>query len=66
MPDSPPELVAILRLASAITGECSVCHEVIVVRGVGTDTLEEQVRLLRDAFLKHVRRNHPAGGQLAE
>jgi hypothetical protein len=58
MPDAPPELFAILRLASTISSECSVCHEVVMVRSVGTETPEELIRLLREAFLKHIRKKH--------
>jgi hypothetical protein len=32
------ELIAILRLGSMITGECSACHEVLLVKGSGTQT----------------------------
>jgi len=58
MPDTP-QLIAILQLGSAISGECSACHEVVIVGGVGSETQEELVHLLRHAFVKHVRSEHP-------
>lgn len=57
MPD-PPQLIAILQLGSAISGECSACHEVVIVGGVGSETQEELVHLLRHAFMKHVDSEH--------
>ena len=54
-----PQLIAILQLGSAISGECSACHEVVIVGGVGSETQEELVHLLRHAFVKHVSNEHP-------
>ena len=54
-----PQLIAILQLGSAISGKCSACHEVVIVGGVGSETQEELVHLLRHAFVKHVSNEHP-------
>jgi hypothetical protein len=61
MPDEPkelPELIAKLCVGSMISGECSACHEVILVRGSGIPTLEELSSMIKQAFLAHLRRKH--------
>jgi hypothetical protein len=49
-----PELIAGLQVGLAASGECSVCHEVIVVKGQSSRPEELSERLKR-AFEKHVR-----------
>jgi hypothetical protein len=60
MPEKP-ELIAKLRVGSAASGECSVCHEVIIVKGTagGSEQLSD---MLSQAFDEHVRglgQRHP-------
>jgi hypothetical protein len=57
MPEKP-ELVAKPSVGSAISGECSVCHEVIVVQGAVTAELRELNQMLKQAFEKHVGSKH--------
>lgn len=55
MPDAPlPELIGILRVGSVISGECSVCHEVVMVKGIAVETPEELLDMLKRAFVEHV------------
>jgi hypothetical protein len=51
-----PELIALLRLGSMISGECAACHEVLLVKGSGTQTLGELSCMIRQAFLEHLQR----------
>lgn len=53
MPDKP-ELIARLRVGMAASGECSVCGEVIIVKGGGSEP-EHLGDKLREAFDEHVR-----------
>src|ERR1700716_3665008 len=64
VPDMPekPELVARLWVGSAISGECSVCHEVIVVRGAVTAELGELNATLKQVFEKHIGSKHSLEG----
>ena len=48
------ELIARLQVGFAASGECSQCHEVIVVRGQWGKP-EELTDILRQAFEEHVR-----------
>jgi hypothetical protein len=49
-----PELIAPHQISLAATGECSVCHEVSVVKGHSNkpEPLSERLRLI---FEEHVR-----------
>jgi hypothetical protein len=49
-----PELVARLQVGMGASGECSVCHEVIVVQGASTRP-EHLSAMLLQAFEEHVR-----------
>ncbi len=53
-----PELVATLRVGSVISGECSACHEVVVVKGMRAETPIDWVRAVEQVFLEHIRREH--------
>ena len=53
-----PELIAILRLGSLISGECSACHEVLLVKGSRTQTPGELSYMIKQAFLEHLQRKH--------
>lgn len=57
-----PELVARLWMGSAISGECSVCHEVIVVQGAVTAELGELNDTLKQVFEKHIGSKHSLEG----
>ncbi len=53
-----PELIAKLQVGAGISGECSACHEVIVVLGESASdaaprALDER---LKQAFEEHVRK----------
>jgi hypothetical protein len=37
-----PRLIAKLRVGSIVSGECSLCHEVIVVQAPGARTSDQQ------------------------
>jgi hypothetical protein len=37
-----PELIAKLRVGSIVSGECSLCHEVIVVQAPSARTSDQQ------------------------
>jgi hypothetical protein len=58
-----PELIATLRVGSVISGECSTCHEVIVVKGSGIEILEELSYMIKQAFLEHLRKRHSPDSQ---
>lgn len=60
LPTGEPELIATLRVGFVISGECSACHEVLVVKGIGAETPEESVYTIEQAFLEHIRREHSA------
>jgi hypothetical protein len=49
-----PELIARLQVGLAASGECSACHEVIVVKGQSSKP-EPLGDMLRRAFEEHVR-----------
>lgn len=59
-PSVEPELIATLRVGSVISGECSACHEVLLVKGIGAETSIEWVCAIEQAFLEHIRREHSA------
>ena len=48
-----PELLARLQVGLAASGECSACHEVILVRGQGSKP-EQLGDMLKQAFEEHV------------
>lgn len=54
-----PELIARLQVGLAASGECSLCHEVIVVKGQWGKP-EEVTGILRQAFEAHVRGVDPS------
>jgi hypothetical protein len=61
MPDEPkalPELIATLCVGSMISGECSACHEVMLVKGSGPQTPGELSYMIKQAFLEHLQRKH--------
>ena len=37
-PEKQPELIATLRVGSVISGECSVCHKTIILKGIHVET----------------------------
>ena len=49
-----PELIAKLQVGLAASGECSVCHEVFVVKGRGSKP-EPLTDRLKQIFEEHVR-----------
>jgi hypothetical protein len=58
-PQDEPELIATLRVGSVISGECSVCHRVVVVKGKGIEAPGELGSVIKLAFLEHIRVEHP-------
>jgi hypothetical protein len=48
-----PELIARFQVGLAASGECSACHEVILVRGQGSKP-EQLGDMLKQAFDEHV------------
>lgn len=50
-PTGEPELIVTLRVGSVISGECSACHEVIVVKGIGAETPVEWVYTIEQGIL---------------
>jgi len=48
-PEKQPELIAMLRVGSVISGECSVCHKTIVVKGVHVETQTDLKHILKEA-----------------
>ena len=48
-----PELIARFQVGLAASGECSACHEVILVRGRGSKP-EQLGDMLKQAFDEHV------------
>jgi hypothetical protein len=54
-----PELIARFQVGLAASGECSACHEVIVVRGQGGRP-EQLGDMLKQAFEEHVRGVDPS------
>ena len=66
MPDVPenrPELIATLRVGSVISGECSVCHEVVVVKGLGIEAPGKLEHMIEHAFAGHVCSVHSPDSQ---
>jgi hypothetical protein len=66
MPDPPekrPELIATLRVGSVISGECSVCHKTIVVKGIHIETQAELKHILKEAFAEHLGEKHRPDSQ---
>ncbi len=53
MPEKP-ELIAKLQVGSIVSGECSVCHEVIVVRDPVSGTRDQLNDTLKQAFEAHI------------
>jgi len=51
-----PELIAKIRVGSIVSGECSVCHEVIIVQDPATEMPDQLSDTLRQAFEEHI---HP-------
>lgn len=49
-----PELIASLQVGLAVSGECSVCHEVFLVKGARGKP-EQLSDRLRQIFEEHVR-----------
>jgi hypothetical protein len=49
-----PELIASLQVGSLASGECSHCHEVILVKAASSGS-EQVGQMLRQAFEEHVR-----------
>jgi len=54
-----PELIAKLRVGSIVSGECSVCHEVIIVQDPGAGMPNQLGNTLRQAFEEHVHQESP-------
>ena len=66
MPDpseKQPELIATLRLGSLISGECSVCHKTIIVKGIHAETQAELKDILKEAFAEHLGEKHRPNSQ---
>jgi hypothetical protein len=66
MPDAPEkqqELIATLRVGSVISGECSVCHKAIIVKGVHVETQAELKHVLKEAFAEHLGEEHRPDSQ---
>ena len=45
-------------VGSMISGECSACHEVLLVKGSGTQTPGDLSYMIKQAFLEHPQRKH--------
>jgi hypothetical protein len=58
LPTGQPELIATFQADSVVSGECSACHEVIVVKKIGVETTIHSIDAIERAFLEHVRREH--------
>jgi hypothetical protein len=56
-----PELIAKLRVGSIVSGECSVCHEVIIVQDPGARMPDQLSNTLRQAFEEHVHQESRSG-----
>jgi hypothetical protein len=58
-----PEMIATLRVGSLASGECSMCHEILVVRNDQDEgRVSENLRTgdrLNHAFEEHISRKHP-------
>ena len=53
---TPAQLIGLLRVGSLISGECSLCHEVILSK-VSQESVPAS-RPIKDAFAKHVGTKH--------
>ena len=58
VPERLPALRAIVESNSVMAGECSICHEVLVVKGIGIETSEELTYMMKQAFSEHVLKEH--------
>ena len=52
-----PVLIAKLRVGSTVSGECSLCHEVIVVQDPAGESAAQKSDTLQQAFEEHVHKN---------
>jgi len=62
MPDEPkalPELIATLWVGSMISGGCSACHEVMLMKGSGPQTPGELSYMIRKRSWSIFRENTP-------
>jgi hypothetical protein len=62
-PEQPPELIAILRVGSVVSGECSACHKTITVTGIRVETRTELQQILKEAFAEHLGEEHRPDSQ---
>lgn len=52
-----PVLFAKLRVGSTVSGECSLCHEVIVVQDRAGESAAQNCDTLQQAFEEHIHKN---------
>lgn len=57
-PEKQPDLIATLRVGSVISGECSLCHKAIVVKGIHVEAQAELKQILKEAFAEHLGEEH--------
>ncbi len=57
-PEQQPELIAILRVGSVVSGECSICHKTVIVKGIHVETRGELQQILKEAFAEHLGEEH--------
>jgi hypothetical protein len=61
LPDSPetlPQLIGLLRVGVLVSGECSLCHDIML--GRISPEIEPALQLIKEVFAKHIRAEHSA------
>jgi hypothetical protein len=61
LPDAPktaPQLIGLLRVGAVISGECSLCHDIMLSRI--SPEIEPALELIKEVFAKHIRAEHSA------
>lgn len=66
LPEKQPELIAAVRVGSVISGECSVCHKTIMVKGIHVGTQAELRHILKEAFAEHLGEEHRPDSRLKD
>jgi hypothetical protein len=60
-PKVVPQLIGLLQVGYLVSGECSICSDIILSR-VSTG-IEPVGQLIKEVFVKHVREKHAASSR---
>jgi hypothetical protein len=62
-PEKQPQLINTLGVGSFISGECSVCHKNIIVKGIHVATQAQLKHIVEEAFAEHLGEEHRRDSQ---